>query len=186
MKGPVNRRSGARGYRTWLIINASLLPTPPHLPQYLLCLSTHTLCWHAAQPGDKSQPLKLKSPYLASPSAQNLRLYSDMSAQQTRTSPPNNAASRPRACKECRQQKVLSLSPTPHHQYKVTSCFIMFLIRGCDPLTRLQLKCDAHLNYSKPCSRCRALGIDCVFTANFKRRKFRPYAAIAPVLVLNS
>ena len=57
----------------------------------------------------------------------------------------DSGSRKPRACKECRQQK---------------------------------LKCDAHLDYSKPCSRCRKSGVSCVFTENFRRRETRSKAAM--------
>lgn len=177
MKGPVNRRSSARGYRT-MLVNASVLPVP-----YLLCLSTHTLLAHST--ARRQTPAAQVEKYLLglTISPEHTDILHVGSADQ------NEPAQQCRVKAQSLQgvpaaegTLSLSFSPSP-----VQGDFVFYYIFNSyyDPLTRPQLKCDAHLDYSKPCSRCRALGIDCVFTANFKRRKFRPYAAVAPFLVLN-
>lgn len=182
MKGPVNRRSSARGYRT-LLMNASLLPIP-----YLLCLPTHTLLAHSTARGQKpaSQVEKYILGLTISPEHTDILHVGSADqnepAQQRRVK-AQSLQGVPAAEGTLSLSFSYSLSPSP-----VQGDFVFYYVFNSyyDPLTRPQLKCDAHLDYSKPCSRCRALGIDCVFTANFKRRKFRPYAAIAPFWFLTA
>ena len=51
-------------------------------------------------------------------------------------------------------------------------------VRACTECRQQKLRCDAHLDYSKPCSRCSKLGLECSVTSNFKRRKKRTKAQL--------
>jgi Fungal Zn(2)-Cys(6) binuclear cluster domain len=79
---------------------------------------------------------------------------------------------RTKACTECREQKVRMIRPSA----SATS------LKGWP----LQLKCDAHKDYSRPCTRCRKKGITCVIAQKFKKRKRQTYGYLHVPLLLTS